>query len=97
MPSVPKPSQIQTNNESGSVTRRKITKTIATKLKKESRESKVFAPPTAGKMGAWLTEIRALGGVSKQCLIDECVARGLAPKSAQHMAYYCRKLNILKD
>ena len=104
MPSVPKPGQAKSAKISttkgprqrvGVVKAPKIQKVKAFKVARIEGES--HAIPTKGKSGAWLVEIKASGGVTRQELTDGCKAHGLGPTMDVAMISYCKRLSLLKD
>lgn len=93
MPAVPKPSQAEKKPARAS---------RAASVKQQTKKAAPtngsgHTPPTKGKCGTWLAEIKEKGGATRKELIDGCVGRGLKATMHTAMAAYCRQLGLLKE
>lgn len=95
MPAVPKPSR--KTKDSILHPRKDHPKIRTAKTSEPRKEKKEYSIPTKGKTGLWLTAIRASGGITRQGLVDGCIANGLALTMHTAMARYCKRMNLLLE
>ena len=94
MPAVPKPGHVAKTERAprAARARKASVKPIVAQAAGDSHPI-----PTKGKTGAWLAEIKTSGGITKQAIVEGCVARGLKATMSTAITAYCRRLTLLKE